>query len=447
MCCPFYFYFLEGKGCPVGTFINDFKHGDFVVTIEGQEGSYGLYQVFGIDEYQQVGATGVGFAGLIAVRDSRLRCVLTAQPSDKVPDKDCYSFGGYKCYSSFVMHKGVMWGEFSGGVSRDPMVLGDVVRVFKASEREAAEKFFDTLIEANEAQGKPRSGNNDSLNADSSNLPVFESIKGDGVAEVYSDKVLAELRKFASECNKMLSGISFKVDKEAVEAFKRKTLSEVGQRYFKLFLPTNKEVGACSLGFLIGDIVRVETRDGVQFLQVIGGDGETVDVSNITAGFDCSLKIVSELNNEGCYDTYLHLVKPDGSDSRVFTDSFMILPTLNRVAMPDRFESIREAQEAELKKFSDAIAERLDGLEEATRLQSDSFVSSIYYSEMFELLYDINRLNCDATRSGDIARLQTLETQVHALVESKLETVRESVHELYSEVSEALTKVAALNAE
>ena len=125
----------------------------------------------------------------------------------------------------------------------------------------------------------------------------------------------------------------------------------------------------------------------------------------------------------------------------------MILPTLNRVAMPDRFESIREAQEAELKKFSVGIAERLDGLEEATRLQSDSFVSSIYYSEMVELLYDINSLNCGAIRSGDIARLQTLETQVHALIESKLDSVRESVHELCGEVSEALMKVATLNAE
>jgi len=320
------------------------------------------------------------------------------------------------------------------------MVLGDVVRVFKASEREAAEKFFDTLVETNEAQGKPRSGNNDSLNVGSSNPPVFESIKGDGVAEVHSDKVLAGLRKFESECNKLLSEISFKADKEAVEVFKRKTLGEVGQGYFKLFLPTNKEVGACSLGFLIGDIIRVETQDGVQFLQVIGGDGETVDVSNITAGFDCSLKIVSELNDEGCYDTYLHLVKPDGSDSRVFTGSFMILPTLNRVAMPDRFESICEAQEAELKKFSDGIAERLDGLEEAAYQLSGGFVASIIYSEMFELLYDINSLNCDAKRSGDIERLQTLEAQVRSLVESKLESVRDAVYDLCGEVSEALVK-------
>ena len=66
---------------------------------------------------------------------------------------------------------------------------------------------------------------------------------------------------------------------------------------------------------------------------------------------------------------------------------------------------------------------------------------------MFELLHDINSLNCDAKRSGDIERLQTLETQVHSLVESKLESVRESVHELCGEVGEALVKVATLKAE
>ena len=80
------------------------------------------------------------------------------------------------------------------------------------------------------------------------------------------------------------------------------------------------------------------------------------------------------------------------------------------------------------------------------RHRPDSFVVGITYSEQIELLEDINSLNCDAMWSGDIERLQTLEKQVRTLIESKLESVREAVYDLCGEVSEALVKVATLNA-
>lgn len=427
----------------MGISVSDFVPGGFIVTTESADNSYGLYEVVWTD--------GAGCAELAREIDGeRLRCVMRVRPSDSVTGK-------YP--ESFVMHRGVMWGSFSGGVSCEPLVYVDVVRVFAADERDAAVEYFNTLIAARKVLGKLRSGAPVApLNLNLSNPHVVEADTVTGVIETLVNRELAGLVGFETECGKLLDEMNFgSSDKEAVDALMAREAAVPSRAHSRYYPLANDEVGAYSLGFFMGDLVRVETCDGVQFLQVISGGDGVVAVSNITDGSHCTLKIVSELDEdwyddeEEHYDTYLHLVKPDGSDNRVYVDSFMVLPITHR-GLVGEFESIREAQGELLKKFSDGIMERLVSMErlvgfnETMRHRPDGFVVAITYSEQIELLEDINSLNCDAKRSGDIERLQTLEAQVRALVEGRLESVREAVYDLCGEVSEALVKVATLNA-
>ena len=355
---------------------------------------------------------------------------------------------------SFMMHRRVVWGEFSDGIDDgecfDPVVFVDVVRVFAASERDTAVEYFDALVAARRVLGKLRSGAAVvPLNLNLSNLHAVGTDTVSGVIEALVDRELADLVGFEAECNKLLGEMNFEADKAAVDAFMGKVAAEPPRSDFTYYILCNDEVDLYVAGFFRGDIVRFDNYGGVQFLQVIGGDKKQALVKNLEDESQGFLKIVSDLEEdwynfeEEHYDTFVHLVKPDGTDDR---GGIIVLPTRNP-ALVREFETIYDAQIAPREKFSDGIVERINGFEKARRTQPDGFVAGISYSKMFELLYDINSLNFEATQSGDIARLQTLETQVRTLVESKLESVRESVHELCGEVSEALMKVAALNAE
>ena len=423
----------------MGVSISDFVPGGFIVTTEGADSSYGLYQVLSTD--------GVGRAELAGMRGTtvdRVRCMLATRNPGQIDDE---------FPQSFMMHRRVVWGEFSDGIDDgecfDPTAFVDVIRVFAASERDAAVEYFDALVAARKVLGKVRSGATVTpLNLNLSNPHAVDTDTVSGVVEALVDRELADLVGFETECNKLLGEMNFEADKAAVDAFMGKVAAEPPRSDFTYYILCNDEVGLYVAGFFRGDIVRFDNYDGVQFLQVIGGGKKQALVKNLEDESQGFLKIVSDLDEdwydaeEEHYDTLVHLVKPDGTGDG---GGITVLPTRN----PDlvgEFETIYTAQEAPLEKFSDGVVERINGFEKARRTQPDGFVAGISYSEMFELLYDINRLNFDATQSGDIARLQTLETQAHALVESKLESVRESVHELCGEVSEALTKVAALNA-
>ena len=424
----------------MGVPISDFVPGGFIVTTEGQDNSYGLYQVLSTD-----GVERAELLGMQGTTVDRVRCMLANRNPELIDDE---------FPQSFMMHRRVVWGEFSDGIDDgvcfDPVAFVDVIRVFAASEREAAVEYFNALIAARKVLGKVRSGAAVApLNLNLSNPHVVDAGTVSGVVEALVDRELADLVGFEAECNTLLGEMNFKADRAAVDAFKGKVAAEPPRYDFTYYILCNDEVDLYVAGFFRGDIVRFDNYDGVQFLQVIGGDKKQVLVKNLDDESQGFLKIVSDLDEdwydteEEHYDTFVHLVKPDGTDDR---GGITILPTRN----PDlvgEFETIYTAQEAPLEKFSDGIVERINGFEKARRTQPDGFVAGISYSEMVELLYDINHLNFDATQSGDIARLQTLETHVRALVESKLESVRETVHELCGEVSEALTKVAALNAE
>lgn len=424
----------------MGVSVSDFVPGGFIVTTEGADSSYGLYQVLSTD--------GVGRAELAGMRGTtvdRVRCMLATRNPVQIDDE---------FPQSFMMHRRVVWGEFSNGIDDgecfDPVVFVDAIRVFDASARDAAVEYFDALVAACKVLGKVRSGADVApLNLSLSNPHVVDSGTVGGVIEALVDREQADLAGFEAECNTLLGEMSFEADKAAVNVFKGKVAAEPPRYDFTYYILCNDEVDLYVAGFFRGDIVRFDNYDGVQFLQVIGGDKKQALVKNLEDESQGFLKIVSDLEEdwydaeEEHYDTFVHLVKPDGTEDG---GGITVLPTRN----PDlvgEFEAVYEAQVAPREEFSDGIVKRINGFERARRIQPDDFVAGIPSSEMFDLLYDINSLNCDTTRSGDIERLQTLEARVHALVESKLESVRESVHELCGEVSEALVKVAALNAE
>lgn len=424
----------------MGVSVSDFVPGGFIVTTEGADSSYGLYQVLGTD-----GAGRAELAGMLGTTVDRVRCMLATRNPGQIDDE---------FLQSFMMHRRVVWGEFSDGIDDgecfDPVVFVDVIRVFAASEQDAAVEYFEALVAARKVLGKVRSGAAvPPLNLNLSNPHAVGTGTVNGVVEALVDRELADLVGFEAECNKLLGEMNFEADKAAVEAFMGKVSTEPPRSDFTYYILCNDEVGLYVAGFFRGDIVRFDNYDGVQFLQVIGGDKKQALVKNLEDESQGFLKIVSDQDEdwydaeEERYDTFVHLMKSEGTDDG---GGITILPTRNPKLVGE-FETIYNAQDAPREKFSDGIVERINGFEKARRIQPEGFVTGISYSEMVELLYDINSLNCDATQSGDIARLQTLETQVHALVESKFESVRESVHELCGEVSEVLMKVAALNAE
>lgn len=419
----------------MGVSISDFVPGGFVVTVEGKDSSYGLYEVLGTD--------GAECAELRdAANGGQLRCVLKVRDAAEVTDKRP---------SSFEMHRGALWGgSLSSTDPCEPTTLVDVIRVFQVGEREKAGEYFDALVAARKVLSKARSGAAVApLNMFASNPHAVELSNVEYVVETLQERELAGLIGFDVECNNFLDEMSFDGDEEAVGAFLSKVAAEPPRSDFQHYLLTNKQVGVSPFGFFAGDIVRVQTQDGVQFFQVTGGDGVTVQVRNIADDSACSLRIVSDLDEswliyigEYRYSSDLHVVEPDGSEKPVW--SFMILPTRN----PDlvgEFETIYKAQEAALKKFSDGIEERVDGFKETMRNKPDGFVVAISVLEQIELLNEISKLNWEAEECGDIIRLYALEVQVRTLIENKAESVRDAVYDLCGDIADTLVQVAALN--
>ena len=116
------------------------------------------------------------------------------------------------------------------------------------------------------------------------------------VIKTLQGRELDGLIGFDVECNKFLDEMKFGKDKKAVGAFLSKVADEPPRSDFQHYLLTNNQVGVSPFGFFAGDIVRAQTQDGVQFFQVTGGDGVTVQVRNIADDSACSLKIVSDLD-------------------------------------------------------------------------------------------------------------------------------------------------------
>lgn len=421
----------------MGVPISDFVPGGFIVTVEGKDGSYGLYEVMGTD-----GAKWVELRD--AANGGQFRCVLKVRDADEVTDKRP---------SSFAMHRGTLWGgSLSSGEPCEPTTLADVIRVFQVGERDKAAEYFDALVAARKVLGKVRSGAAVApLNMFASNPHAVELSNVEYVVETLQERELAGLIGFDVECNNFLDEMNFDGDEEAVGAFLSKVAAEPPRSDFQHYLLTNKQVGVSPFGFFAGDIVRAQTQDGVQFFQVTGGDGVTVQVRNIADGSDCSLRIVSDLDEswqiymgEYRYSSDIHVVEPDGSGKPVWSWSFVILPTRN----PDlvgEFESIYKAQDVALKKFSDGITERVEGFKETMRNKPDGFVVAISVHELIELLNEIEKLNWEAERCGDIARLYALEVQVRTLIEDKAESVRYAVYDLCGDIADTLVQVAALN--
>lgn len=421
----------------MGIPISEFVTGGFIVTAEGKDNSYGLYEVLGTD--------GVKWVELRdAANGGQLRCVLKARDADKVTDKHP---------SSFAMHRGTLWGgKLSSGDPCEPTTLVDVIRVFAADERFTAGEYFDALVAARKVLGKVRSGSAVApLNLYASNPHAVELSNVEYVVETLQGRELEGLIGFDVECNTLLDEMNFDGDEEAVGAFLSKVTAEPPRSNFQHYLLTNNQVGVSPFGFFAEDIVRIETQDGVQFLQITGGDGVTVQARNIADDSACSLKIVSDLDEswliymgEYRYSSELYVVEPDGTEKPVRPGSFVILPTRN----PDlvgEFDSIYKAQEAALKKFSDGITERVEGFKETMRNAPEGFVVGITVLEQIELLNEIRKLNREAGRCGDITRLQALEVQVSSLIGHKGESARDAVYDLCGDIADTLVEVAALN--
>lgn len=63
-------------------------------------------------------------------------------------------------------------------------------------------------------------------------------------------------------------------------------------------------VGTCDLGVMVGDILRVATHQGWQYMQVTGGNSKKVTLSNLSTGETYTLAAVSVHDDE--YGTYCH---------------------------------------------------------------------------------------------------------------------------------------------
>lgn len=103
-------------------------------------------------------------------------------------------------------------------------------------------------------------------------------------------------------------------------------------------------VGTCDLGVMVGDILRVATHQGWQYMQVTGGNSKKVTLSNLSTGETYTLAAVSVHDDE--YGTYCHpcnyefhynvslqLTWEDGIVTPVF--DYAILPSPDPVLVDD----------------------------------------------------------------------------------------------------------------
>lgn len=171
--------------------------------------------------------------------------------------------------------------------------------------------------------------------------------------------------------------------------------------------------GTCDLGVMVGDILRVATHHGWQYMRVTGGDSKKVTLSNLSTGETNTLAAVSVHDDDygtycqpGCdyrvhYNVSLQLSWEDGTVISVF--DYAILPIPDPALVDDYHKLIMGQREV---------------MEELQNLRSPYGDTGWLWGVMAGIGAEVRKLSHE---SGNIFRVQNFKEYTHKLIKRERE--------------------------
>lgn len=227
-------------------------------------------------------------------------------------------------------------------------------------------------------------------------------------------------------------------DGEALETYTSELTEELNHTDLQFVQLRDERAQASVVGFLVGDIVTVETESGAHDLQVTGWDASGAQVHNLTTNEAGKLRIKPDLNEqwhdaEGSkHDAYLLLETADGTVEPVIEGGFAILPTRN----PDKVGALHTLYEAQ----DDLINQFIKVIEDEKAAEVSAKLPG-----WTVLLNRVSTLVDNAKQSRNVLRLQDLKSGVERATRITIsQATNESVAHLNG-LLESLTTIAEFN--
>lgn len=436
--------------------ITDFKRGDIVITHEGVKGVYGKYTVAGCDENGRV-------AVLLNPDDKKSRYVLTAPES---PDDDEY--GLYRSALRVVV--GCV--EFEDETDEMARFV-KLVRVFPPNEASQAQEYFNALTAARKllVSELVKGLSVEPLNSRLNNPHVItvedverivsslESVEDEGGAVARAkeagfiedcETLVGEFQRVAAEERSEIEAFMAKVQRES---------TRLSSEYIHLVDNSfDHYFGFSNIGFLYGDIVRIDLEDNnYQYFQVWGGSNSSVKVSNLANGRYCWLGYDLEVLDEDAeekderYEASLTLTM---DNKKEYVGTVFLIPTRDPELVSE-FDALHTRQTSTLeelytftKRYRQAWDDAKKELTEASEQNEPGFSVDKWFSGWGYLMTRIVNLIIDAKyrEEANILRVQELPKNLTDTIEAELENLtRQGASARFTQLRDALEAVAALN--
>lgn len=408
--------------------IADLNISDVVITTNVSNGSYGLYTV--------VSTNGKGAAIVKPAGISRARCILEACEGDS---------------SLFVLRQVIAWGEMSpvekDGERFTPEEIVEIVRAFPDGAVDDTKTYFEALVRAHELLiGSEeyaryfKSNNVAPLRVNRCNPHVVRRKDVRGVVEAVLNEIehLSEMLNTKGATLTDAIALLTRKDGEAVEAYTNELAEELNRTDLQFVQLRDERAQASVAGFLVGDIVMVETDSGAHDLQVTGWDVTGAHVRNITTNETGKLRIKPNLDQQwedaegNKHDAYLLFEKADGTVEPVHEGGFAVLPTCN----PDKVSALHALYEAQ----DDLINQFIKVIEDEKAAEVSAKLPG-----WTVLLNRVSTLADNAKQSRSVLRLQDLKSGVERATRITIsQATNESVAHLNG-LLESLTTIAEFN--
>lgn len=408
--------------------IADLNISDVVITTNVSNGSYGLYTV--------VSTNGKGAAIVKPTGISRARCILEACEGDS---------------SLFVLRQVIAWGEMSpvekDGERFTPEEIVEIVRAFPDGAVDDTKTYFEALVRAHELLiGSEeyaryfKSNNVAPLRVNRCNPHVVRRKDVRGVIEAVLNEIehLSEMLNTKGATLTDAIALLTRKDGEAVEAYTNELAEELNRTDLQFVQLRDERAQASVAGFLVGDIVMVETDSGAHDLQVTGWDVTGAHVRNITTNDTGKLRIKPNLDEQwedaegNKHDAYLLFEKADGTVEPVHEGGFAVLPTRN----PDKVSALHALYEAQ----DDLINQFIKVIEDEKAAEVSAKLPG-----WTVLLNRVSTLADNTKQSRSVLRLQDLKSGVERATRITIsQATNESVAHLNG-LLESLTTIAEFN--
>lgn len=408
--------------------IADLNVSDVVITTNVSNGRYGLYTI--------VSTNGGGTAIVKPAGISRARCILEACEGDS---------------SLFVLRQVIAWGEMTpfekDGERFTPEEIVEIVRAFPDGAVDDTKTYFEALVRAHELLvGSEeyaryfKSNNVAPLRVNRCNPHVVRRKDVRGVVEAVLNEIehLSEMLNTKGATLTDAIALLTRKDGEALETYTSELAEELNHTDLQFVQLRDERAQASVAGFLVGDIVAVETESGAHDLQVTGWDASGAQVRNLTTNEAGKLRIKPNLDEQwhdaegNKHDAYLLLEKADGTVEPVIEGGFAILPTRN----PDKVGALHTLYEAQ----DDLINQFIKVIEDEKAAEVSAKLPG-----WTVLLNRVSTLVDNAKQSRNVLRLQDLKSGVERATRITIsQATNESVAHLNG-LLESLTTIAEFN--